>query len=86
MFLFLTKKGCYPNGQHPQQLLRKEPFFVTELAQNVLHKYQVLAAEKNIEINLNMPKNLPMVFADLGLVERVIQHLMDNTLKFTPNK
>jgi len=25
-----------------------------------------------------------MVFADIGLVERVIQNLMDNALKFTP--
>lgn len=64
---------------------KKEPFFVTELAQDVFHKYQILAGEKNIEIKLNMPKNLPMVFADLGLVERVIQNLMDNALKFTPN-
>jgi len=31
-----------------------------------------------------MPAKLPMVFADLGLVERVIQNLMDNAVKFTP--
>ena len=63
----------------------KEPFFIGELAQDVWHKYQILAKEKEIELKLNMPKKLPMVFADLGLVERVIQNLMDNALKFTPN-
>ncbi|MFT4758898.1 MAG: signal transduction histidine kinase [Paraglaciecola sp.] len=55
------------------------------MAQDVFHKYQILAKEKEIELKLNMPKDLPMVFADLGLVERVIQNLMDNALKFTPN-
>lgn len=63
----------------------KEPFFVAELAQDVFHKYQILAKEKDIDLRLNMPKDLPLVFADLGLVERVIQNLMDNALKFTPN-
>jgi len=64
---------------------KKEPFFVSELAQDVFFKYQILAKEKDISIHLNMPKDLPLVFADVGLVERVIQNLMDNALKFTPN-
>lgn len=64
---------------------QKEPFFVAELAQDVFHKYQILAQEKNISLHLNMSKDLPLVFADVALVERVIQNLMDNALKFTPN-
>ena len=62
----------------------KEPFFITELAQDVFQKYQILAEEKQIKMNLDMSQDLPMVFADVGLVERVIQNLMDNALKFTP--
>jgi len=31
-----------------------------------------------------MEEGLPLVFADIALVERVIQNLMDNALKFTP--
>jgi len=58
---------------------QKEPFYIGELAQDVVAKYQILTKEKNIVLSLDMPnKNLPMVFADLGLVERVIQNLMDN--------
>ncbi len=64
---------------------QKEPFFISDLAQDVFQKYQLLAKDKDIEMKLNAPKGLPMVFADLGLVERVIQNLMDNALKFTPN-
>ena len=63
---------------------QKEPFFIGELAQDVFQKYQMLAEEKEITVHLNMPKNLPLVFADVSLVERVIQNLMDNALKFTP--
>lgn len=62
----------------------KEPFFVSELAHDVLAKYKILADKRNIELHLESPKNLPLVFADVSLVERVIQNLMDNALKFTP--
>lgn len=62
----------------------KEPFFISDLAQDVFHKYQLLAEDKNISIELDLSQNLPLVFADVALVERVIQNLLDNALKFTP--
>lgn len=62
----------------------KEPFFLNELAHDVVQNYQLMAQEKNINIVLDMPQKLPLVFADVSLVERVIQNLMDNALKFTP--
>ncbi|MEM6726795.1 MAG: HAMP domain-containing sensor histidine kinase, partial [Bacteroidota bacterium] len=64
---------------------KKEPFFITELAQDMIHKYEILAKEKNIEIQLELDPNIPLVFADVGLVERVLQNLLDNALKFTPS-
>ena len=63
---------------------QKEPFFIGELAQDVYAKYQILAKDKNIQLNLKASQDLPLVFADVGLVERVLQNLMHNALKFTP--
>jgi signal transduction histidine kinase len=63
----------------------KEAFSVDELAQDVAHKFSVLAKDKDITIEVERPANLPRIFADLGLVERVLQNLMDNALKFTPS-
>ena len=62
----------------------KEPFFISELAQDIYQKYQVLGRSKGIHLRLQLAPNLPLVFADLALVERVLQNLMDNALKFTP--
>ncbi len=62
----------------------KEAFHLSDLAQDVFAKYQILAKEKELKIEVDIPDELPMVFADLGLVERVIQNLMDNAMKFTP--
>ncbi len=62
----------------------KEPFSITDLAMDLVAKYQILASEKNIDIKVNAINNTPLVFADIGLVERVIQNLLDNALKFAP--
>ena len=62
----------------------KEPFAISDLAFDVFEKYQQLAEGKKIHINLDIEDKLPLVFADISLVERVIQNLMDNALKFTP--
>jgi signal transduction histidine kinase len=63
---------------------QKESFLISELANDVHRSYQVLAQKKNISLHLNMESQVPLVFADISLVERAIQNLMDNALKFTP--
>lgn len=62
----------------------KEAFLLNELASDILLKYQLIASEKSISLQLESPDNLPLVFADIGLTERVFQNLLDNALKFTP--
>lgn len=64
---------------------KKEPFLISELANDIYSNYAILAQKKNINLDLDMEDNLPLVFADISLVERAIQNLMDNALKFTPN-
>ncbi|MCB0643063.1 MAG: HAMP domain-containing histidine kinase, partial [Phaeodactylibacter sp.] len=76
----------YSKLEAKQIVPQKEPFFMAELAQDVLQKYQILAKEKRIHLELEAPPELPLVFADISLVERVLQNLLDNALKFTPEE
>lgn len=62
----------------------KEPFLISELVMDLYYKYQILVKERSIELNIEMEEGLPLVFADIALVDRVIQNLLDNALKFTP--
>lgn len=62
----------------------KEPFLISDLALDIHSKYQILAEKKKINLELDMEEGTPLVFADLGLVERAIQNLIDNAIKFTP--
>lgn len=62
----------------------KEPFLLSELLSDILIKYEMPAKDGNIHLTMESPGNLPAVFADIALVERAIQNLLDNALKFTP--
>jgi len=63
----------------------KEPFLINELASDILMAYKFKAEKKAIELNLDSPRKLPTVFADIALTERVFQNLLDNAFKFTPD-
>lgn len=62
---------------------QKEPFQLMDLVQDAVVKYQVLAKEKSLSLQVTPREDLPIVFADVSLVERVIQNLIDNAIKYT---
>ena len=62
---------------------QKEPFFITELIQDISQKHKLMAGKKSITIVPVISKDLPMVHADVSLIERVLQNLIDNAIKFT---
>lgn len=61
-----------------------EKLSIAELLQDIYQKNMVLAKTKNIDLKLEMDEKLPMINADMGMMERVFQNLLDNAFKFTP--
>ncbi|WP_394748763.1 HAMP domain-containing sensor histidine kinase [Spongiimicrobium salis] len=61
----------------------KEPFSITELSHDLIAKFNVIAKQKQIELQLDNPQENSMVFADVGLVERALQNLIENAIKYT---
>lgn len=68
--------------QTNQVKLNPEPFSITELVSDIANKYRIITQKKGVSINTFMPKELPMIEADILLIDRVLQNLIDNAIKF----
>ncbi|WP_373399474.1 histidine kinase dimerization/phospho-acceptor domain-containing protein [Algoriphagus halophilus] len=69
-----------------QMQVKLERLKVQELLFDSALKYELLAETKGIKIKSQICQNLPIVKADLSLIDRVIQNLLDNAVKYTPNE
>ena len=63
---------------------QKELFSLAELMQDIHQKNLIISGSKNIKLSLNISENLPLIFADIAMMEKVFQNLLDNAYKFTP--
>jgi signal transduction histidine kinase len=61
-----------------------ESFSVSELVQDVVQKFQLNAQKRNINIVTNIGKEFPLAYADIAMIERVIENLVDNAVRHTP--
>ncbi|WP_299620691.1 HAMP domain-containing sensor histidine kinase [uncultured Tenacibaculum sp.] len=65
----------------------KTLFDIISLLQDVLGRYNMISKQKEITLEFKFTLNENRyVYADKILIERVIQNILDNALKFTPNK
>ena len=60
-----------------------EPFSLGELVQDVVQKFRLVAEKKQIRLQTNFRADLPFVSADIGLIERVLENLIENALRHT---
>jgi len=61
-----------------------EGFSLPDLVQDIFQKFELTAQARGIALIASLPPVVPTVFADLGLIERVLTNLLDNALRHTP--
>lgn len=60
-----------------------EPFPLPELVQDVVLGFKLEAERKQIELEMERPDEVPLVSADIGLIQRALTNLIGNALKHT---
>jgi signal transduction histidine kinase len=63
---------------------KKEPFIFSEIVHEIIHASSSSALEKNIEIDCSVCESTSWIFADIGMMERVVQNLLINAIEYTP--
>ena len=61
----------------------KEIFSIAELIQDVVLKLRPRAKSQDVELTANVKDNISYVWADIGLIERVLTNLLQNAIDYT---
>jgi signal transduction histidine kinase len=68
-------------GHHKMQL---ENFDLTIFAEEVIDNFRPVAAEKDIQLHVEMPDKKLYLLSDRQLVSRICENLLSNAIKYTP--
>lgn len=61
-----------------------EQFSLPELIHDVAQEFELQAKEADVSLAVNPPDGSASVYADISLIQRVLENLVGNALKYTP--
>lgn len=61
----------------------REPLAISDLVQDVVMKYKPEAEHKGVQFEAAYGEGLPLVDADIGMIERVLSNLIENAIHHT---
>jgi len=64
--------------------LNYESFSISELVQDVCQKFHLQAEKKGLSLSTSISNQPAFVRADIGLIQRVLENLIENAIKYTP--
>ncbi|MGH8088646.1 MAG: HAMP domain-containing sensor histidine kinase [Stenotrophomonas sp.] len=70
--------------EHGGVVLDRQVFSLPDLVQDVFQKFELAAQARRQTLAAQIPPGLPVVDADLALIERVLTNLLDNAIRHTP--
>jgi signal transduction histidine kinase len=63
---------------------QRERFAPGELISDVAQKFDLMVQTRQLRLHFEVPQHLPMVNADVSMIERVVTNLLDNAIRHTP--
>ncbi len=67
-----------------ERRLQREPFSLSELMHDITQDFRLVAERRHVTVRVSAPDPEPFVYADIALMERVLENLIENALRHTP--
>jgi signal transduction histidine kinase len=64
---------------------QREPFAITELVHDVAQKFRLRTEQAGVTLQIDIDNETPFVEADISLIERALENLIDNAIDHTPS-
>jgi len=62
-----------------------EAFSIPELVQDIAQEFELEAEQKKIKLSIDLDDSAAFTIGDIGLIQRVLENLVRNAIKFTPS-
>ena len=67
-----------------ESVVNSEAFSMGELVQDITQKYKLRAQQKSIQLAAHLNPNTPLIYGDIAMMQRVLENLLENGLRHTP--
>jgi signal transduction histidine kinase len=67
----------------PDSRVHMEQFSLAELVHDVIQKFEWKVASRQLQLVCEVPEQAPLASGDIAMIERVLENLLENAIKFT---
>ena len=68
-----------------ESVVYSEPFSMGELVQDVTQSFLLQAEKKSIQLEAVLSHDAPLIYGDIAMMQRVLENLIENGLRHTPD-
>ena len=86
MLLMIHELMTLAKSKTQQPLLEYRPIHLDHLADHIQKTFQDEVAKKRISFDVTVPENLPEIRGDQEMVEQMLENLISNAIKYTPER